>query len=153
MRILLLLVTMCFSLLTYVFSQEQFIDYPAHDLSGGVNLRYADNLIRDNQSSDCQNVMWDEKAGITKVPGYSYVSSRPGIAYGIDTYVKQDGSSYLIKFSTVCVEVSPDGIEWEVIISTLNKNYKVKGTTFNDKYIFTNGRDPVYSWEDRKSVV
>ncbi len=82
--------------------------------------------------------------------GLSYKISN--IAEGLDVFTKADGTEYLIRMGHGRVDYSLGGGDWTVIIDTLSTTNKIRGTTFNDKYIFGDGIFYPYSWDSTTLV-
>jgi hypothetical protein len=45
-------------------ADQHGVVYPLIAFDGGLNTKYAPNIIADNESSDCKNVVYDDLGGV-----------------------------------------------------------------------------------------
>jgi len=122
------------------------------DFSGGLNTKFASAIIPENQTPDCQNVLFDEIGGVTRRKGYKYKGypSTTTIGNKLWYYKKSTGEEFYITQIQDKLYYSPDMEDgtWSLITSGLKWELNsLQATVVNDKIFFTNGIDTVFSFD------
>jgi len=120
------------------------------DFSGGLNTKVAPALIRENQTPDCLNVLFDEIGGVKTRDGYVYEGypSTTTIGQKLFYYQKASGEKFYIVQIQDKLYYSPDMEDWTLIKSDIKWQLnELNATVVNDKIFFTNGIDTVFSFD------
>ena len=142
----------------------QEFSYPSGPLNGGLENKFDDTLIQQNQWADAQNIILDNKNIPQKrealfsqtAPGAEWKTgmvdgdSAPAFASTLYKYQKRTGAQYAIAFAAGKISYSQDLHAWTditpagVVFSTA---LKMNFTTFQDMLIASNGSDKPYYWD------
>lgn len=114
--------------------------YSFNDFSGGLNNKFTNIAIADNEAADIRNInISSERGAIVKRTGYVVISSNTVAgAYeinGLYDYQQGDSDSYVIACSSNTIKkLNTNGIDWDIICSTssiISGDY-YDFTTFNN---------------------
>ena len=126
-------------------TQDQLLEI--QDFSGGLNIKSADSLIKDNQATERLNCHSDETGAIVKRNGRQYLNSTEITAskgiYGLYKFYKSDGNSYLMAACDTKIH-QWDGTDWDIELKTgltASKRFKFATYDISDIVIIVNGAD------------
>ena len=119
---------------------------------GGLNTKYDETLIGDNEASDLQNILINIDGSIEKRPGCQLISTISSSPVELYTYKKNNGTIYLIASTDTRVLYSQDGINFTLILDGLTSGKEmcfvtVSDTSGNDSLVFDNGVDYRHCWD------
>lgn len=125
--------------------------YPITQLTGGLNISVDAVYLTDKQSPNLRLVRFHEGV-LKKDYGLNTFSSVTGRPMLFDTYATTNGSQYLILLTTDKMYKYNTLIKsFEVVsgsnVFTGDEDDTFDTAIFNDLFILTNGKNPVYKWD------
>jgi hypothetical protein len=119
------------------------LDVP--NLGGGRNSKDSNTLINETEAVDIENLDFEERGALKKVPGSAKLSAIAMEENPVNTLfeaIKSDGTSHLLAFCGDAIYVSTDGgATFSSLKSGLTSNRKWSCYTYADNVIMVNGVD------------
>ena len=153
------------SLLLVVFlsgiSHAEFIDKNNEievigDFSGGLNTDGIPYKLQNNESPDMQNVYIDEEEGrLVTINGYTILGSTSGLTKVnfLFLFINSDYDKEYILSDSSRVLSTKDFDSYTMLRENLNANALISATQVRNKVWFTNGIDPVFTYNGSTVVV
>lgn len=120
-----------------------------YDFSGGLNQ--ISEILQDNETPSCKNVVFDRLGAIKKRKGYRKVINEEitgGPINGIHTYSTKDGVRYMIATSQDKIYLVNKALKsTESIKEGLEPNGRFSFTNYRNKAYMTNGYDRVQVYD------
>lgn len=125
------------------------------DFSGGLNTRFRQNFIADNQTPQCRNIRFRRQGGLSKRFGSSLISvtaaaASTGSSFGCHAYALSGMSAEaMVVFtqeSPAAVYKTTDGTTFSNVTGAYNTGESIDLTTKNDLIHFLTFKDSVYAF-------
>ncbi len=127
-------------------------DAQLFNFGGGLNTKYSNNEIGDNESPDLLNVNFDQNGAVVKRRGFIPLNSQhidSNAIMSLIPFEKSDGSRYLVACSGTSVySWDWNALAWTAIKTGLSGNgVKFTGSVYNDVLYLWNGVDTPMTWD------
>jgi hypothetical protein len=132
-----------------IIGEENMLSVRLNDFTGGLNKNDSPNLIKPNQCSETQNLLFDKKLGLVKRDGSSLVStlSSDNLDFlGGIVFQKSDGTELPIVQKGSNLYQSNDMVTWTNILTDLSIVYPCWFTIYNYDLWITNKVNTVQSY-------
>ena len=119
------------------------------DFSYGLYTKASKHNYPPGSSRFLRNVLVDELANsLVTRGGFDVIGTTPTLANMpfLGYFTVPNGDSYFICSDNELVLATQDGQTWTLIRSGLNSSVNLRGKQIRDKFWFTNGSDPVFTW-------
>ena len=131
-------------------SYENFKDVRFEDFSGGLNTKYEDNKIGDNQSPDLSNIDFDGRNSFTPRKGielFGSSSTSTGSIRSAHVYTRYDGVEVPMRSQTTFMQYyNTETADWETLDSGFTSGQIFGYADYYDQVYYCNVSESMYRW-------